>query len=67
MRPPGKWEGASGTLVVDAVAGDVVPYRFNDVRMVAGRRFGSTTSVGGFPFNGAGNARTSGLTAAHCL
>ncbi len=65
--PANGWEGASGTLVVDAVVGDVVQYRFIDVRMAAGRRFGSTTSVGGFTFNGAGNARTSCLTAAQCL
>jgi hypothetical protein len=61
------WEGSSGTLVVDSVVGDIVKYRFIDVRMAAGRRFGSTSSVGSFTFNGAGNARTSCLTAALCL
>lgn len=61
------WEGASGTLVVDAVVGDVAQYRFIDVRMLPGRRFGSTSSVGSFTFNGAGNARISCLTAAQCL
>ncbi len=61
------WEGTSGTLVVDTVVGDIVQYRFIDVRMAAGRRFGSTTSIGGFTFNGAGKARTSCLNAAQCL
>jgi len=65
--PANGWEGASGTLVVDAVVGDVVQYRFIDVRMAAGRRFGSTPSAGSFTFNGTGNARTSCLTAAQCL
>ncbi len=65
--PANGWEGTSGTLVVDTVTGDVVQYHFVDVRMAAGRRFGSTTSVGSFTFNGAGNARTSCLTAAQCL
>ena len=61
------WEGVSGTVVVDVVVGDVVQYRFIDVRMVPGRRFGSTTSAGSFTFNGSGNARTGCLTAAQCL
>ena len=65
--PSNGWEGASGTLVVDAVVGDVAQYRFIDVRLVAGRRFGSTASAGSFTFNGAGNARISCLTAAQCL
>jgi hypothetical protein len=65
--PANGWEGTSGTLVVDTVVGDIVQYRFIDVRMAAGRRFGSTTSIGGFTFNGAGKARTSCLNAAQCL
>ena len=65
--PANGWEGASGTLVVDAVVGDVVQYRFIEVRMAAGRRFGSTSSAGSFTFNGAGNAKTICLTAAQCL
>lgn len=64
------WEGVSETRVVDVVVGDVddvAQYRFIDVRMVPGRRFGSTTLAGSFTFNGSGNARTSCLTAAQCL
>ena len=60
------WEATGGTLVVDAVVGDVIQFRFVDVRLVASRRFGSTASVGGFTFNGSGNARQSCLTAAAC-
>ena len=60
------WEGTAGTLIVDAVAGDVVQYRFVDVRLVASRRFGSTASVGGFTCNGAGNARQSCVSPVTC-
>ena len=64
------WEGVSGPPVVDVVVGDVgdvAQYRFIDVRMVPGLRFGSTTSAGSSRFNGSGNARPSCLTAVQCL
>ncbi len=60
------WEATGGTLVVDSVVGDVIQFRFVDVRMAASRRFGSISSVGGFTLNGSGNARQSCLTAAAC-
>jgi hypothetical protein len=61
------WEGTSGTLVIDNVVGDVIAFRFVDVRMVPSRRFGSTLSAGSFTYNGAGKARISCLSAAQCL
>jgi len=60
------WEANGGTVIVDAVVGDVIQFRFVNVRLVASRRFGSTSSVGAFTFNGSGNARQSCLTAAAC-
>jgi hypothetical protein len=61
------WEGTSGTLVVESVVGDIVTFRFVDVRLAPSRRFGSTSSTGSFTFNGPGRAKTSCLTAALCL
>jgi hypothetical protein len=61
------WEGTSGTLVVESVVGDIVTFRFVDVRLAPSRRFGSTSSTGSFTFNGPGRAKTSCLSAALCL
>lgn len=60
------WKAVSGDIIVDTVAGDVMTFRFVNVRMMFSRSFGSTTAQGSFTLNGSGNARVSCLTAATC-
>ncbi len=60
------WQGTSGTVVVESLVGDIMKFSYVNVRMEPSRRFGSTTSLGSFTFNGGGNARISCLTATAC-